>query len=46
MSPKLISVVALLLLVTGLAVITPAAAAPETAVPPSPPNPLTFIHQI
>ncbi len=32
MSPKLISVVALLLLVTGLAVITPAAAAPDTAV--------------
>lgn len=33
MSPKLISVAALLLLVIGLAVISPAAAAPETAVP-------------
>lgn len=32
MSPKLISVVALLLLIGGLAVITPAAAAPETPV--------------
>jgi hypothetical protein len=32
MSPKLISIVVLLLLVTGLTVIAPAAAAPETAV--------------
>ena len=35
MSPKLISVAALLLLIVGLAVISPAAAAPETAVPAS-----------
>lgn len=40
MSPKLISVVALLLLVVGLAVITPAAAAPETAVAP-----ITIVQQ-
>ncbi|MEJ2750392.1 MAG: hypothetical protein P8183_21165, partial [Anaerolineae bacterium] len=32
MSPKLISIVVLLLLVAGLTVIAPAAAAPETAV--------------
>lgn len=36
MSPKLVSIVALLLFISGLAAIAPAAAAPETAVAPAP----------